>query len=103
MGAAGVLPEGNSGEAGRSYALMADTFEAAGKRARAIELYELAVELLERVPSRYLIEAYSRLAELLELEAPQGASIRRLEEGGPGPGDVGRPLTPRSRSGDDNA
>ncbi len=55
-------------EAGQMYAVLAATLAERGERARAIELYELACELLERVPTRHLMDAYARLAELLELE-----------------------------------
>jgi transcriptional regulator with XRE-family HTH domain len=67
MEAAGALA-GRPDEAGQSFSLLAQTFAEAGERARAIELYELAAQFLERSPNRYLVEAYAGLGELLEAE-----------------------------------
>jgi len=67
MEAAGALAE-RPDEAGQSFSLLARTFAEAGERARAIELYELATQFLERGPNRYLVEAYAGLGELLEAE-----------------------------------
>jgi tetratricopeptide (TPR) repeat protein len=53
-------------ERGRSYMLLGDVFRASGDPNRAVELYELAIELLEESGRSYLLEAGSRLAELLE-------------------------------------
>ena len=94
MAAAGTLAEGNPAEAGRSYALIAHTFAAAGDRARAIELYELACEFLERSPTRYLIDAYARLAELLEEEGRNDQALAVLKRAVRVQAEVGRPLTP---------
>jgi tetratricopeptide (TPR) repeat protein len=61
LGAA--LPE----DAGRAYTLLGDIFRDLGDTARAQELYELAVERLEHsYPTRYLVDAYTKLGELLE-------------------------------------
>jgi tetratricopeptide (TPR) repeat protein len=69
MEAAGLLKEAAPHDAGRGYALVAEIFEDLGDRARARELYELAVEVLEAVPTtRYSIEVHSKLADLLEAE-----------------------------------
>jgi tetratricopeptide (TPR) repeat protein len=58
-----ALPE----DAARAYTVLADVFNELGDGARAQELYELAVEFLEdRNPTRYLVDAYTKLAELLE-------------------------------------
>jgi tetratricopeptide (TPR) repeat protein len=58
-----ALPE----DAGRAYTLLGDIFSELGDTARAQELYELAVERLERnYPTRYLVDAYTKLGELLE-------------------------------------
>jgi len=67
MEVAGVLSE-RPEEAGQSYTLLARTFAEAGERAKAIELLELACELLEKTPNRFLVEAYAELADLLESE-----------------------------------
>jgi len=53
-------------DAGRGYALMAKVYTASGNTAQAVELYERAIERLESVPSRYLVEAYTELAALHE-------------------------------------
>ena len=66
MEAAGVLTPINPLEAGRGFQVVADALYELGERARARELYELAVELLSQRSNRYLAAAYVRLAELLE-------------------------------------
>jgi len=66
MRLAGRISEADPVDAGRSYALLAETFEQLGDEYRARELYELAAEFLERAPNRYLVGVYGRLAELLE-------------------------------------
>ncbi len=61
-------------ERGRSYMLLGDVFRAGGDHERAIELYELALELLEESGRSYVVEAGRRLASLLEdLGRPQEA------------------------------
>lgn len=62
----GVLTEARPEDAARAYTLTADVFADLGERERAQELYELAIEILERNPNRYLVEAYTKLADLLE-------------------------------------
>ena len=66
MEVSGVIAGANVEDAGRSYTLLADLFAQIGEPDRAGELYELAVELLETNPNRYLVRAYRRHAELLE-------------------------------------
>jgi tetratricopeptide (TPR) repeat protein len=53
-------------EKGRSYMLLGDVFRSSGDAERALELYELAIELLEESGRSYLVEAGRRLADLLE-------------------------------------
>jgi tetratricopeptide (TPR) repeat protein len=53
-------------ERGRSYMLLGDVFASSGDNERAVELYELAIELLETSGRSYLIEAGRRLSDLLE-------------------------------------
>jgi tetratricopeptide (TPR) repeat protein len=49
--------------------VLGSVFEELGDNARAKELCELAAELLKpRNPNRFLVEVYSRLAELAERE-----------------------------------
>ena len=51
----------------RVYALLAEIFADLGQADRALELYELAAELFEFAqPNRYLLDAYAKLADLLE-------------------------------------
>ncbi len=66
MHASQVLRGASPLDAGRSYALVAEVFAELGDEARAIELYELALEALETTPTRYLLDVYGRLADLLE-------------------------------------
>ena len=62
-----LLGEAEPNDAGRVYALLAEVAGDVGDEDRAHELYELAVELLERTtPNRYLVDVYAKLAELLE-------------------------------------
>jgi transcriptional regulator with XRE-family HTH domain len=51
---------------GRAYVLLGDVFHRSGDRERAIELLELAVELLETSGRPYLLEAAGKLADVLE-------------------------------------
>lgn len=66
MDVSGVIASANVEDAGRSYTLLADLFAELGDLVRAEELYELAAELLEANPNRYLVRVYRRHAELLE-------------------------------------
>jgi tetratricopeptide (TPR) repeat protein len=79
MQISGLLGEANPQDAGRGYSVLAEIYESLGERARARELYELAAELLERNPNRYLIAVYSRLAELLEAEGRKEAALELLK------------------------
>lgn len=76
MEAAGALTEANPLEASRGYQLLAETFEDLGELGRARELYELAVELLEKRPNRYLVAVYARLGDLLEREGDKDEALR---------------------------
>jgi tetratricopeptide (TPR) repeat protein len=72
-----ALGEALPGDAGRAYVHLAEAFEGLGESARARELYELAIEMLERQgPTKYLVTAYKRLGELLDRE---GATREALE------------------------
>jgi tetratricopeptide (TPR) repeat protein len=51
---------------GRSYTELAAVLEQAGQSERALELYGLAIEVLEPTPSRFLADAYTACGELLE-------------------------------------
>jgi tetratricopeptide (TPR) repeat protein len=80
-------------DAGRTYSVLGETFAAIGDTARAREILELAVELLERQPpSRYLIAAYKQLAGLLKEQGEATAALEILERAMGVQERVGRPL-----------
>ena len=54
------------GDRGRSYVVLAGVFKANGEAERALELYELALELLEEHGRPYVVDAAGQLAQLLE-------------------------------------
>jgi tetratricopeptide (TPR) repeat protein len=65
---------------GRSYALLGEIFDDLGETERARELLELAIDLLEEEPpSRYLIQAYKRLAALLKAHGDVEGALEVLE------------------------
>ncbi len=66
MGAAASFSSLHPVDFGRTYTELASAFLAQGDRERAGELYELAIELLEPRPTRFLAEAYTRYGEYLE-------------------------------------
>ncbi|MGH2995514.1 MAG: helix-turn-helix domain-containing protein [Gaiellaceae bacterium] len=69
MQISGIISDAHPEDAGRSYGLLAEVYEDLGDRSRALELYELAAERLRPSnPSRFLVEVYARMAELLEAE-----------------------------------
>ena len=80
MEVSGVIAGANVEDAGRSYTLLADLFAQIGEPDRAGELYELAVELLETNPNRYLVRAYRRHAELLEDEGHTAEAMDLLKK-----------------------
>lgn len=94
LGAAGTLADADPTDAGRGYAVVADAFAAAGEPEHAIELYELACEFLERMPSRYLIDAYTRLAELMRAAGRKDEELDVLRRALRVQSQVGRALTP---------
>jgi tetratricopeptide (TPR) repeat protein len=69
MQISGLIGDGAPEDAARSYTLLGSVYEELGESARAREVYELAEELLKpRNPNRYLIDVYSKLADLAERE-----------------------------------
>lgn len=66
LGAAGRLQDGHPLDLGRSFAEAARAFDEAGDHDRALELYELAADILDRQPSRYLADVLARLGDLHE-------------------------------------
>jgi transcriptional regulator with XRE-family HTH domain len=76
MGASRTLEHASPHDAGRGYGLVAKVFADLGDEDRAIELYELALERLEAIQTRYLVDTYAELAELFE---KRGETNRALE------------------------
>lgn len=93
MEAAGLMQDESSIDAGRCYILIADVFSGSDDNERAIELYELAVELLRPTPDRYLVEAYSKLAGLLERGGHERRALDVLKEAMQVQQDAGRALS----------
>jgi len=81
MGTTAVLEHASPLDAGRGYSLIAKVFADLGDEDRAIELYELAVERLEVVPTRYLVDAYAELAELHERHGNTQRALELLRKG----------------------
>lgn len=79
MEALGAMSELGALDAGRGFSLLAEVYGSLGDEERAIELYELAIEKLEVIPTRYLVEAYSKLAELLERRGDKDAALALLK------------------------
>lgn len=69
MQISGIIADAHPEDAARSYTLLAEVYEELGDRSRALELYELAAEMLKpNNPNRYLVEVYARMAELYEAD-----------------------------------
>lgn len=72
-----ALPE----DAGRAYGVLGEIFADLGDSARAQELYELAAELLERHnPTRYVVEIYTKLADLHEKQGQKEAAFELMKK-----------------------
>ena len=54
--------------------------EQLGDRARALELYELAAEVLEVSGGRYLVDVYQRLAEIFEEDERKEDALHILKK-----------------------
>jgi tetratricopeptide (TPR) repeat protein len=67
-------------DAGRGYAVIAEVYESLGDRERAIDTYEQAAELLSLSPSRYLLEVYAKLADLLESQERKDEALAVLKK-----------------------
>jgi tetratricopeptide (TPR) repeat protein len=67
MQISGIIADAHPEDAARSYTLLAQVYEELGDGSRALELYELAAELLKpNNPNRFLVDVYARMAELYE-------------------------------------
>ena len=80
MEASGQLADGSPHDAGRGYMLIGDVFQELGDTAKAQELYELAAEVLEALPTRYLSEVYQKLAALLEADGQKDEALGVLKK-----------------------
>jgi tetratricopeptide (TPR) repeat protein len=78
MEASGLVGDASPSDAGRAYALVADVFAELGDRARALELYELADEVLP-ADSRVRRDVAPRHAELLEQEGRKDDALELLK------------------------
>src|SRR3954468_11471415 len=79
MEVSALLADAKPLQAGRSYVLLGDIYAATGQPERAKEIYELGIERLRSNPDRYLVEAYSKLASLLEGEGDADAALAVLK------------------------
>lgn len=69
MQISGIIAGAHPEDAARSYSTLAEVYADLGDRAKALELYELAAELLRPSnPNRYLVAVFARMAELHEAE-----------------------------------
>jgi tetratricopeptide (TPR) repeat protein len=81
MQISGIIADAHPEDAARSYATLAEVYEEMGDRARALELYELAADLLRADnPNRYLAGIYARMAELLEAEGRADAAYDYMKK-----------------------
>jgi tetratricopeptide (TPR) repeat protein len=81
MQISGVVADAHPEDAARSYATLAEVYEETGDRDRALELYELAAELLRPTnPNRYLAGIYARMAELYEAEGRADAAYEHMKK-----------------------
>ncbi len=79
MEAVGVVADASPTDAGRGYTLIADVFREIGDSAKALELYELAAEVLPGA-DRYLIDVYSAMAQLLEEAGKKDEALGMLKK-----------------------
>jgi tetratricopeptide (TPR) repeat protein len=67
-------------DAARTYVLLGEIIAGLGEAARARELLELAIEILEKqAPNRYLVQAYKLLASLLRARGDTVGALDVLE------------------------
>jgi tetratricopeptide (TPR) repeat protein len=80
MGLVGQIGGSQPADAGRAFLLLGEVFDDLGETERARELYELAIERLDRYgASRYLVTAYRRLAEVLKTLGRRDEALELLE------------------------
>jgi tetratricopeptide (TPR) repeat protein len=76
--AADVLREERPEQAGRAYAIAAGVFAGSGDSARALELYEQAVELAGN-HAEFVRDVYAKMAELMEREGRTEDALELLK------------------------
>jgi tetratricopeptide (TPR) repeat protein len=80
QGSAQMLESASPGDAGRGYAIVAEIYADLGDRTLAIETYRRAAELLQISPSRYVLEVYATLADLLEEDGRKDEALEVLKK-----------------------
>ena len=81
MQVSGIIADAHPEDAARGYSTLAEVYEEMGDRERALELYELAAELLRPGnPNRYLARIYARMAELFEAEGKADAAYESMKK-----------------------
>jgi len=81
MSTASAFSHANPVDFGRSFGELAAIFETKGERAHALELYELAIELLESRPNRFLAAVYAKYGELLEASGRDREALSVFKKG----------------------
>ena len=79
MAIQGLLADAEPDDAGRAYTVLGDVHRHLGDRARAREIWELAVELLEHAPNPYVGDVYERLGALLEEDGRTEEALQMLK------------------------
>ena len=80
MQISGIIADAHAEDAARSYSTLAEVYEEMDDRSRALELYELAAELLRpNNPNRYLAGIHARMAELYEAEGRTDAAYEHMK------------------------
>jgi tetratricopeptide (TPR) repeat protein len=89
---ASLLQGFDPADAGRAYQTLAGVFADLGELARARELYELALESLEKAGTPYLAETYRGLAEVLKADGKNDEAFAMLEKAVRAQAQARRPL-----------
>jgi tetratricopeptide (TPR) repeat protein len=94
MAAAADMTGVDALDAGRAHALLGEIYADLGDTYRAQEVLELAIEQLEQqAPTRYLVQAYRRLAAVLKGKGDTDAALEVLERALSVQERVGRPVS----------
>ncbi|MDQ3065700.1 MAG: tetratricopeptide repeat protein [Actinomycetota bacterium] len=79
MSVQALLADAEPDDAGRAFTVLGDVHRQLGDTARAREIWELAVELLEREPNPYVGDVYERLGAVLEEEGHTQEALQMLK------------------------